>query len=139
MPVNSKLETAALAGSVVAMADQIMQAVRENRENNPDEAKEHYVKAAIAGAIALGAYKMMESDENQWRANHGEDNMGFDNKPPAPPDPHHARDMLAEVAGAYALGRQMMGHKDHRMLKLIAEGLGAAALARETKKDVVDE
>lgn len=139
MPVNSKLETAALAGSVVAMADQIMQGVRENREHNPDEAKEHYVKAAIAGAIALGAYKMMESDENQWRHNHGEPDMYYDPKPPASPDSHHTRDLIAEAAGAYALGRQMMGHKNHFMLKLIAEGLGAAALARETKKDVVDE
>lgn len=137
--VNSRLETAALAGSVVTMADQIMQGYRENREHNPTEARQHYVKAAIAAAIALGAYKMMEADENQERKDHGEPEMGYDPKPDAPPDPHHTRDLIAEAVGAYALGRQMMGHKHNFMLKLIAEGLGAAALARETDKDVVDE
>ena len=135
---SPRIETAALAGSVVAMADQIMQGVREKRENNLPEAKEHYVKAAIAGAIAIGAYTMLQKDENAERTGQGEPPMGY-NKPPAPPDPKHRRDLLAEAAGAYALGRQMMGHKENRILKLIAEGLGAAALARETDKDVVEE
>ncbi|KAK1757026.1 hypothetical protein QBC47DRAFT_412369 [Echria macrotheca] len=135
---NPRIETAALAGSVVAMADQIMQGVRENREHNPTEAQEHYVKAAIAGAIAIGAYTMLQKDENEERQKSGEPPMGYD-KPPAPPDPKHRRDMMLEAAGAYALGRQMMGHKENAILKLIAEGLGAVALARETDKDVVDQ
>jgi hypothetical protein len=50
----------------------------------------------------------------------------------------HAFDVAAEVAGAYALGRQMMGHNSHRVLKMVAEALGAAALGKETDRTVVD-
>lgn len=43
---------------------------------------------------------------------------------------------MAETLGAYSLGRQMMGHTDHTVLKLVAEGLGLAALAREADNKV---
>jgi hypothetical protein len=83
---------------------------------------------------------MMEKDENTHRNEVGEHKMGYE-----PRHDHgeadrkgHLVDLATEAAGAYALGRQMMGHKHHAVLKLIAEGLGAAALGKETDRTVVD-
>ncbi|KAK0725099.1 hypothetical protein B0H67DRAFT_680530 [Lasiosphaeris hirsuta] len=137
---GSKLETAALATSVVTAADQLMMGVRDTREHQPSDANEHYVKAAIAGAIAIGAYQLLQHDENKHR-----DEQHPRRKHIGDPRPEkigeekgHTMDMAAEAIGAYAAGRQMLGYNNHKILKLIAEGLGAAALAREVDKDVVD-
>ncbi|KAK4446498.1 hypothetical protein QBC34DRAFT_148400 [Podospora aff. communis PSN243] len=137
---GSKLETAALAASAVACADQLMLGIRDQREHQQHDANSHYVKAAIAGAIAVGAFALMEKDENQHRKEEGEHTMGYEpRKDKGEADRKgHALDLAAEAAGAYALGRQMMGHKNHMIVKLIAEGLGAAALGKETDRTVVD-
>ena len=152
-----KIETAAMAVSTVAMADQIMKAIRDKDDHDSDGAKSHYVKAAIAGAIAVGAYEMLRHEGNADQddgdhvrvthhgSHHHSDGENKDTKTVVVHqgqrhhDHHHSghgRDVLAEALGAYALGRQMMGHKDHRILKLVAEGLGAAALAREANREL---
>ena len=97
-------------------------------------------KAAIAGAIAVGAFAMMQKDENKHREEEKEPEMGYEPRidKGAKDRKGHALDLAAEAAGAYALGRQMMGYKNHAILKLIAEGLGAAALGRETDRTIVD-
>jgi len=137
---GSKAETAALAASTIACADQIMLGVREHREGHQHDANSHYVKAAIAGAIAIGAYALMEKDENKERDENHRPDMGYEPRPDKGPADHrgHMVDLAAEAAGAYALGRQMMGHKNHAILKLITEGLGAAALGKEIDRTVVD-
>ena len=137
---GSKLESAALAASAVACADQLMLGVRDHRERQEHEANSHYVKAAIAGAIAVGAFALMERDENKHREEVGDREMGYEPRADkgAVDRKGRALDLAAEAAGAYALGRQMMGHKNHMILKLIAEGLGAAALGKETDRTVVD-
>jgi len=132
------METAALAASVVAAADQLMMGVRDTREHQPDEATEHYVKAAIAGAIAIGAYQMLQHGENKRRDEHHQPHMGEHRREKKGEEKGHGMDFVAEAVGAYAAGRQMMGHNHHKILKLIAEGLGTAALARQVDKDVVD-
>ncbi|KYK62100.1 hypothetical protein DCS_03245 [Drechmeria coniospora] len=148
-----RVDTAVLGTSIVGMADQIMQGVRDNRDHRPGNAQEHYVKAAIAGAIAVGAYKMLREDEDRERERGGKrhhrdgsaDGSSDGGQGSASPRRHHGtrreshgRDLTAEAIGAYAIGRQMMGHDDHAILKLVAEGLGAAALAREVDKDLVE-
>jgi len=136
---STKTDMAVVAASVVGMADQIMQGVRDQRERQPDAATGHYLRAAVAGAIALGAAEMLRRDENHDRRHHHQPPLGSDGRPAKPGDHDgHTRDMLAEAAGAYALGRQMLGHNDHHILKLIAEGLGAVALAKEADRDLVD-
>jgi hypothetical protein len=136
-----KLDTAVLAASVIGMADEIMEGVRDNRDDLKSEARSHYVKAAIAGAIAIGAFEMLKKDEHLDDGAHHH---------PHPHSKHHkgkhhvdgdghARDLVAEALGAYSLGRQMLGHKDHHILKLVAEGLGVAALAREVDHDLVEK
>ncbi|KAK0654808.1 hypothetical protein B0T16DRAFT_450566 [Cercophora newfieldiana] len=137
---GSKLETAALAASAVACADQLMLGIRDHREGQQHDANSHYVKAAIAGAIAVGAFALMEKDENKHRDEEGDNEMGYEPRTDKglADRKGHTLDLAAEAAGAYALGRQMMGHKNNMIVKLIAEGLGAAALGRETDRTVVD-
>jgi hypothetical protein len=148
-----------------------MQAAREHREHNPEEAKKHYINAAIAGAIALGAYEMLRRDEEKRRHGHGGHhvNLGDDLRDDEESHRHrsrsssrasdydesedrrrerrhsesdpahqsgHNKDLLVETLGAYALGRQMMGHKSHPIVKLIAEGLGVAGLSREAYREL---
>jgi len=159
-----KADTAVMATSVVSMADEIMQAVRENREHHPENSQSHYLKAAIAAAIAVGAFQMLKKDEHleerEEHSHHGhaghrartvgdrvviyKDDHPQHSEHKDHKDHHehsssgHTRDMITEALGAYALGRQMLGHDDHRILKLVAEGLGAAAFAKEVDRDLVD-
>ena len=43
----------------------------------------------------------------------------------------HKRRLAEELVGAYAVGREMMGDKKHRIADLVAEVLGAAGLTKE--------
>lgn len=137
---GSKLETGAAAASAITCADQIMLGTRDHREGKQHEANSHYVKAVIAGAIAIGAIALIEKDENKHRHEEGQHKMGYEPRRDHGDADHkgHVVDLAAEAAGAYALGRQMMGHRSHAILKLIAEGLGAAAFGKETDRTVVD-
>jgi hypothetical protein len=60
---GSKRETAALAASAVACADQLVLGIRDQREHQQHDANSHYVKAAIA----VGAFALMEKDETKHR------------------------------------------------------------------------
>lgn len=151
-----RVDTAIGAIGAVEMADQIMRGIRDDREHQQHDAQNHYVKAAIAGAIAIGAYEMLRRDESHATAKdnhlshhdgagadgaasvHGSDghHKGNDHKK------HHHKggytDFVAEALGAYSVGRQAMGHSDHNILKLVAEGLGAIALSKEAKKELAE-
>ena len=143
MASHPRVDTAILAGSSVIAADQIMQAARDHKELHAEDATSHYVKAAIAGAVAIGAYEMLRKDgevKEDLISNIGRrDEIERDdreNDHPHGHGSHHERHVLEEALGAYALGRQMMGHKQHPILKLIAEALGAYGLYHEAKKDL---
>jgi len=141
-----------------------MQAISDHKERHPEDATAHYVKAAIAAAVAVGAYEMLKRDEEArgiWTSqHHGEDG---EHRPHARFDdyererergvefarersrsrshseggdnPAHDRHLLEEAVGAYALGRQILGHNQHPILKLVAEALGASGLYQEVKND----
>ena len=130
--------------SGVVAADQIMQAVRDHRDHHPEDAPAHYVKAAIAGAVAIGAYEMLRKDEERTRDKDrivikgGDDEIDIEEKEPNhSTGPAHGRNLLEEALGAYALGRQLMGHKHHPLIKLVAEALDAAGLYQEAVRDLV--
>jgi len=131
-----RVDTAVLAASVVGMADQIMKGVKDNRDHHGGESRSHYVKAAIAGAIAIGAFEMLKNDEHldDGEHPHHKHHHGKHQK-----EDGHTKDLVEEALGAYSLGRQMLGHKEHRILKLVAEGLGAAALAKEVDRDLIED
>ena len=164
MTSHPELDTAFVAGSSVIAADQIMQAIRDEKRQHPRDANTHYIIAAIAGAVAVGAYEWLKRDEEakgngpshqhgehgehgghrhhkhlddkqqhefveerrrrSWSGSDGGDNLG------------HAMHLLEEAVGAYALGRQLMGHKHHPIFKLVAEALGAAGFYQEALKDL---
>lgn len=156
-----RVDTAVAAASVVSMADQIMRGMHDNNEHRPNAAQSHYVKAAIAGAIAIGAFEMLKKDEHQVRgraeyANETEHNRdvictrSYSHSRSRSPSRSrsrsssrhrkhhngHKKDLMAQTLGAYSLGRQIMGHTDHTILKLVAEGLGLAALAKDADREL---
>src|SRR3569833_3404814 len=140
-----KVETAAMATGVVSMADQIMQAVRDNREHHPENAQAHYIKAAIAGAIAIGAFEMLRRDEDLEHHNHHKHHKHRNHGDHARRDGDvHAKTVGDEVV-IYKddpLRRTTGGgHDEHpgpgRTRDLVAEGLGAAAFAKEADQDLL--
>ncbi|KAK4173831.1 hypothetical protein QBC36DRAFT_358992 [Triangularia setosa] len=88
----------------------------------------------------MGAFSLLQKDENKHRKEYNEPDMGCEGRVDQGMVDRrgHTLDLAAEAAGAYALGRQMMGHNHHAILKLITEGLGAAALGKKTDRTVVD-
>lgn len=64
MSAMPRLDTAVSATAVVGMADQIMQGLNDSNDHQSDKAYPCYVKAAIAGAIEIGAYEMLKKDES---------------------------------------------------------------------------
>ena len=151
MSGSPRLDTAITAAGVVGLADEIMKGIHHNKAREPG-AEDHYLKAAIAGAIAVGGFALLKhdeslsSDDESPKPKHKKTSPSPHEKWVAPYDkwakehddswigPGHKGDLAAEAAAAYALGRQMLGHKDHRILKLIAEGLGAVATVKEANR-----
>lgn len=164
-----RVDTAVAAASVVGVADQIMRGVHDNKDHRPSDAQSHYIKAAIAGAIAIGAFEMLKKDEPQARGTSEYTDDSEYNRDAirtgsysrsrsrsrsqsrsrsssrrrhhhdAAKYKHHSdntKDLIAQTVGAYSLGRQIMGHTDHTILKLVAEGLGLAALANDADKEL---
>lgn len=165
MTSHPKVDTALLAGSGVIAADQIMEAIKDHRERHPEDATGHYVKAGLAAAVAIGAYEMLKKDEEARRASQGdcphhegryhvhlgdrerEEGEEWEREErrrsrsrsvedTEDEDPHHGRHLLQEAVGAYALGRQVMGHRQHPIVKWVAEALGASGLYEEAKNDL---
>lgn len=148
-----RVDTAIGAISAVEMADQLMRGIRDDRQHQSTEAQAHYVKAAVAGAIAIGAYEMLKKDERRENGNHshshhdrvGTDGATSEHRSKSQYDEHHSNghdhhghhsNFIAEALGAYSLGRQAMGHSEHNILKLVAEGLGAVALGKEVHTEM---
>jgi hypothetical protein len=59
-----------------------------------------------------------------------------ENEPHHGNDSGHTRHLIEQAAGAYALGRQLLGHKHHSLIKLVAEAMGAAGLYQEAQRDL---
>jgi hypothetical protein len=139
-------------------ADRLMQSARQAKAVplNPEEPKKHCVNAAISGAIAISAYKMLWRDTTA-RQKKGERN-GHDStcsSRPAwrsieddPSEPHFDFDpatfptgrptatddknpRFREILSAYALGRQIPDPKESSIVNLVAEGLRLAGLERK--------
>ncbi|EPS40994.1 hypothetical protein H072_5148 [Dactylellina haptotyla CBS 200.50] len=51
-------------------------------------------------------------------------------------DPGRHRRMVEEMAGVYALGRELMGDKKHHIVHLVAEALGAVGALKEVQHHV---
>lgn len=167
MTGHPRVETAIMAGSGVIAADQILEAIKDQRQHRGDDATSHYLKAGVAAAVAVGAYEMLKRDqeeregreglaplregrqhvhlgdddrdwsERDWERRSRSRSTGSGHSPDK--DPHHLRHLAEEAAGAYALGRQAMGHNQHPIVKLVAEVLGATGLYKEGKHDLSED
>src|SRR3569833_2929342 len=129
-----KAATAVMAPSVVSMADEIMQAVREHKEQHLEEREEHsHHGHAGHRARTAGDRVVIYKDDHPQHSEHKDHKDHHEHSSSG-----HTRDMITEALGAYALGRQLLGFVVFCFLKLVAEGLGAAAFAKEVDRDLVD-
>lgn len=120
-------EAAAALGSVYA-ANEFSKAIKENEDED-----DHYLKAAIGTAVAVGAYmrlkdKVDRESKDSGSIHHDARNVHRgESREPA----HHTRHLLEEAAGAYSLGKQLLGDKNHHVVRLVAEALGATGLLKD--------
>ncbi|CZR68745.1 uncharacterized protein PAC_18644 [Phialocephala subalpina] len=105
----------------------------------------HFVRAAIGTAIAVSALEMIRKDKNHLRDYHdGEEHEEAESDEDSPDSTalvpssreksdqqnsqhhhYHTAQFTQDSAAAYRLGRKVMGNKDHSIVLLIAETLGA--------------
>ena len=53
---------------------------------------------------------------------------------PKPHEPkHHTRYLLEEAAGAYALGKELLGDRKNHVTHLVAEAVGATGLIKDLR------
>ena len=162
MSGSSKADLAAAATSTVITADQLMKAIEASHEGKNDHAKKHLGYAAVGAAVAVGAMELLRRDELRKRHedsdsedevvvvdadshhhhhHHGDyhdteivhvsPRSGRDHEPKG-----HKRRLAEEIAGAYSLGQEIMGHKKHHVAHVVAEVLGAVAAMKDTRDHV---
>jgi hypothetical protein len=151
MSAKGKAELgAAAAGSAYAVT-QLVEGLRSQQHGASNKANEHYLKAAAGAAVAVGAYEMLNSEKESQTSNLRASETAYrseshgvkrrhSNKHSTPTrksrnhEAGHTRRVLEETAGAYALGRELMGDKKHHKAHLAAEALGAIGLLKEARR-----
>ena len=161
MSGSSKADLAAAATSTVITVDQLMKAIEASHEGKEDHAKKHLGYAAVGAAVAVGAMELLRRDElrkrheesgsedevvvvdaDSHRRHHHHDchdveivhvspKSGRDHEPKG-----HKRRLAEEIAGAYSLGQEIMGHKKHHVAHVVAEVLGAVAAIKDARDHV---
>lgn len=160
MPVKDKVELGGAAISGAYAVEQLFEAY-QSAQLHGEHANEHIAKAAISSAIAVGLFEMSKHAHDEYEGDeehehehhchhHRHHSMGAQHYPFDQPkrrgtddwteeeESGHKRRIVEEAAAAYALGRRMMGEKNHPIATVIAEGLGAIALLKEGKKHLDD-
>lgn len=126
MPGQS-LHTFASHAEVAAAALGSVYAVNEFGKalaDDTDGSDGRFIKAAVGAAVAVGAYHQLSKKADKIKKNGS--NQNSDRYPP-----HHSRHLLEEAAGAYALGKELLGDDKHHIAHLIAEAMGATGLIRD--------
>lgn len=138
--LSTHAEVAAAALGSVYAANELGKALADHHE----EATDHYLKATVGAAVAVGAYHQLPKKADR-RRKQGADSMsssddGMQHPCQSPSDhhndhhhPHHRRHLLEEAAGAYSLGKELLGDKEHHVAHLIAEAMGAAGMIRDIR------
>jgi hypothetical protein len=145
---HADMTVAAIAG--VYAADQLMKG-KEAKEDLDKNTNQHLVRAAIGAAVAIGALKMMQGDQehagsaressedNQQghgnevvivgeHSDHGDSHSHSGSEEPSPKKKHHISRLVHDASRAYGLGRNITGKEHHGIVLLIAETLGALGL-----------
>ncbi|KAK6345921.1 hypothetical protein TWF730_010261 [Orbilia blumenaviensis] len=136
MSARSKAELAALAGSSVYSANQLISGISAHKHGEKDTANDHYLKAAAGAALAFTAYEMMQrkKDDEEYRYGKREERGYREIEYDHEHERGHNRRMLEQAAGMYALGKDLNGDKRHKGRHRAAEVLGAIGLLREARK-----
>src|SRR5947209_19815957 len=109
--LSSHAEIAAAALGSVYAANELGKAINDHDDNDTD----HFVKAAVAATVAIGAFEMLRRKNEPHHHHSGSNGSTNATVYPKSSDPkHHKRYMEEEPAAVYALGRQLHGHKKHR-------------------------
>jgi hypothetical protein len=142
MTGHPKLDMAGVAAGSVVTADQLLRFIEATHEGKEDHAKKHATYAAVSAAVAVGALELLRRDEEK---------RGDRPRSRSPPRykeeevfkvpelkekdvPGHTRRMAEEVAGLYALGEEIMGHKKHRIVHTVMEALGTIAAIKDASE-----
>jgi hypothetical protein len=150
MAGQSKAEMAAAAMAGVYAGDQLMKGMKDKKEEDHGDMKAHFVRAAIGAAVAVGALEMMRNEKKHFSDNHqGTEHESSESESDEDPvdstalAPGHGEQaaqqnrrhrhhdtvrFIQDSAAAYRLGRNVMGNRDHSIVLLIAEALGALGL-----------
>jgi hypothetical protein len=142
MSGSTRLDVAALAASGVLTADELMKAVQSSHDRRDGASKKHLTHAAIAAAVAIGAFELLRRDEkkeqmdgafekvteideeasefegDRYRHQHESSHHSLHSQDHSPRG--HKRRLLEEIGGAYALGEEMIGHKKHHVAHLVS-------------------
>jgi hypothetical protein len=117
--LSSHAEIAVAALGSVYAAHEFGKAIDDVDDNNT----EHFMKAAVAATVAVGAYEM-----------HRRKTEPHATASPTSSEPkHHKKYMLEEAAGLYALGKELLGDRKHHVTHLVAEAVGATGLIKDIR------
>jgi hypothetical protein len=158
MSGSSKFDLATAATSSVITADQLMKAIQEHQEGQEGHPKKHLAYAAVGAAVAVGSLELLRRDDLKTRASkHPTETADADAEHFSHHQYHHhdseiveigpsleehydsqghKRRLAEEIAGAYSLGQEIMGHKKHHVTHVVAEVLGAIAAMKNTEDHV---
>jgi hypothetical protein len=123
---SSHAEVAAAALGSVYAASELGKAIQDHEGGG----NEHWVKAAIGATVAVGAYEMLSRKQNTTPGHDHHSHYNHHSEHEASP-PHHTRHLLEEAAGAYSLGKELMGDNRHHIAHLVAEAVGATGLIKD--------
>jgi hypothetical protein len=120
---SSHTEVAAAALGSVYAANELGKALDDHDKNQG----EHILKAGVAAIVAIGAFEMLRRKMNEPNG-HPTSTKAH----PTSDEPrHHKRHLVEEAAGAYALGKELLGDHRHHFAHMVAEAVGATGLIKE--------
>ena len=139
--LSSRAELAAAALGSVYAANEFGKAIADNDEGAGD----HYVKAAVGAAVAVGAFHQLQKKVSResietdgghhphvdHHGGHHERHSHHDEPARLGEPPHHTRHLLEEAAGLYSVGKELLGDKRHHVAHLIAEAMGAVGAIKD--------
>jgi hypothetical protein len=130
--LSSHAEVAAAALGSVYAANEFGKAI-----NDHDNETDHFVKAAVAATVAVGAYEMLRRQKEQHNSHPGSaDSTNAKTRPTSSEPRHHTKYLLEEAAGLYAFGKELLGDRGHHVAHLVAEAVGATGLIKDVRDRV---
>jgi hypothetical protein len=130
--LSSHAEVAAAALGSVYAANEFGKAI-----NDHDNETDHFVKAAVAATVAVGAYEMLRRQKERHNSHPGSAGSTNAKAHPTSSEPqHHTKYVLEEAAGLYAFGKELLGDRKHHVAHLVLEAIGATGLIKDVRDRV---